>query len=195
MTIRDDIKTFFDPQHWKTPLREFKISGYALIDEVNALKPRFVIDVGCGYNLFKAEIPNLIGIDLVNPAADLVCDLEEAPILPGTIDVVLALAAVNYGDRPLIERQLRCIASWLTPTGHLFMRGNPGMATGPNLQFFPWSEDQIDPIGAAAGLHRDGPIHYDTYTNRNGDKEPRLVWRYRPNDPTTTTTTTSPPPA
>jgi hypothetical protein len=36
------------------------------------------------------------------------------------------------------------------------------------------------PIGAAAGLVRDTPIHHDTYTNSEGRKEPRLVWHYRP---------------
>ncbi|MEU5878806.1 class I SAM-dependent methyltransferase [Spirillospora sp. NPDC047279] len=180
MSTRDDIARFFHPERWRTPLGEFKLSGYALVDEVNALAPRFVVDVGCGYNLFKGEIDNLIGIDLVNPAADLVCDLEEAPIRPHSIDVVLALASVNYGDQALVERQLRCLASWLTPEGHLFMRANPGMATAPGLDFFPWSAGNVDTIGAAAGLRRDGPIRYDTYTNRNGQNEPRLVWRYRP---------------
>lgn len=58
---------------------------------------------------------------------------------------MLALAAVNYGDRPLIERRLHCLASWLTPDGHLFMRADPGMATGPGLNFFPWAEENTDP--------------------------------------------------
>ncbi len=179
MTVREDLTHFFHPERWQTPLKEFEISGYALIDEVNDLKPRFVVDVGCGYNIFKGKIPNLIGIDLVNPAADLVCDLEDAPIRPGSIDVILALGAINYGDQALIERQLLCVASWLIPTGLLIMRANPGMATGPGLEFFAWSEDNVDPIGAAAGLRRDGPIHRDIYTNRHGQKEPRFVWHYR----------------
>jgi hypothetical protein len=178
--LRDEVARFFSPDRWRTPMAEFERSGYALADEVNALTPKFVIDAGCGYNLFKGKIPNLIGIDLVNPAADLVCDIEEAPISPASIDVILALGAVNYGDQPTIERQLTRLAYWLTPTGRLIMRANPGMATGPGLTFFRWSEDNIDSIGAAAGLRRDTPIHYDTYTNNKSEKEPRLVWHYRP---------------
>jgi hypothetical protein len=179
-SLSDDLVRFFSPQRWQTPLGEFEHSGYALVDEVRALAPRFVVDVGCGYNLFKGKIPNLIGIDLANPAADLVCDLLDAPIRPGSIDVVLALGSINYGDRGLIERQLRCVAGWLSGSGRLIMRANPGMATGPGLEFFGWSEELIEPIGRAAGLLSDGPVRYDTYRNARGLDEPRLVWHYRP---------------
>ena len=177
--LHDDLVRFLSPDRWQSPLGDFEHSGYALVEEVRALAPRFVVDVGCGYNLFKHKIPNLIGIDLANPAADLVCDLLDAPIRPGSIDVVLALGAINYGDRPLIEQQLTCVAGWLTRTGRLIMRVNPGMATGPGLDFFKWSEDLIDPIGQAAGLRRDGDIRYDTYRNARGVDEPRPVWHYR----------------
>ena len=176
--LNADISTFFAPSRWRTPMREFELSGFALIDEVNALRPRFVVDVGCGYNLFKGKIANLIGIDLVNPAADLICDLADAPIRDGSIDVILALGAVNYGDRTLIEAQLSCLARWLAPSGVLVMRANPGMATGPGLFFFPWSADIVEPIGRAAGLRRTTPIRYDTYRNARGVDEPRLVWHY-----------------
>jgi hypothetical protein len=179
-SLHNDLVRFFSPERWRSPLADFEHSGYALIDEVRALRPRFVVDVGCGYNLFKHKIPNLIGIDLANPAADLVCDLLDAPIRPRSIDVVLALGSINYGDRPLIEQQLACVTTWLTASGRIIMRANPGMATGPGLAFFAWSEELIDPIGRAAGLRRDGPVRYDTYRNARGVNEPRLVWHYRP---------------
>jgi len=179
-SLHDDLMRFFSPERWQSPLKDFEHSGYALVNEVAALRPRFVVDAGCGYNLFKGKIPNLIGIDLANPAADLVCDILDAPIAPGTIDVILALGSVNYGDQKLITAQLTHLAGWLTPTGTLIMRANPGMATGPGLEFFAWSETNIDPIGTAAGLHRPDPIRYDTYTNKNGVDEPRLVWHYTP---------------
>ncbi len=178
--LRDEVSAFFDPDRWRTPLPDLEHSGYALIEQVRSWQPRFVIDVGCGDNLFKGKIDNLIGIDLVNPAADLVCDLLDAPIRPGTVDVVLALGCVNFGSQEVIEQQLRCVASWLTPHGRIVMRANPGLPTGPGLAFFEWSPTNVDPIGAAAGLLRDGPIRYDTYRNSRGSDEPRLVWQYRP---------------
>ena len=178
--LRRDVAAFFDPRRWRTPLPRFEHSGYALIEQVRAWQPRFVADVGCGDNLFKGRIPNLIGIDLINPAADLVCDLLDAPIRPESIDVVLALGCINFGTQDVIERQLQCVASWLAPAGRIIMRANPGLPTGPGLAFFTWAPTNVDTIGSTAGLRREGPIRYDTYRNSRGDDEPRLVWQYRP---------------
>jgi hypothetical protein len=178
-SLRRDVAAFFGPGRWSTPLPDFEHSGYALIEQVRGWEPRFVVDVGCGDNLFKGKIPNLVGIDLVNPAADFVCDLLDAPIRPGSIDVVLALGCINFGSQDVIEQQLRHVASWLIPAGRLVMRANPGLPTGSRLEFFPWSPEKVDAIGTAVGLCRDGPIRYDTYRNERGEHEPRLVWLYR----------------
>jgi hypothetical protein len=177
--LRHEVATFFAPQRWRTPLPDFEHSGYALIEQVRAWRPRFVVDVGCGDNLFKGKVANLIGIDLVNPAADLVCDLIDAPIRPGSIDVVLALGCINFGTQDVIAQQLRHVASWLSPAGRIVMRAHPGLPTGPGPEFFPWSPIGVDTIGAAAGLRREGPIRYDTSRNGCGDDELRLVWQYR----------------
>ncbi|GAA0458307.1 hypothetical protein Aca07nite_64620 [Actinoplanes capillaceus] len=178
--LRHEVAAFFDPSRWRSPMPGFEHSGYALVEQVRAWQPQFVIDVGCGTNPFKGKIGNLIGIDLVNPAADLVCDLLDAPIRPGSVDLVLALGCINFGSQEIIEQQLRHVASWLTPQGRIVMRANPGLPTGPGLEFFPWSEANVDAIGATVGLYRDGPVRYDTYRDPRGELEPRLVWCYRP---------------
>jgi hypothetical protein len=176
----EQIAAFFGPDRWRTPLPDFEHSGYDLVDQVHAWQPRFVVDVGCGHNHFQGKIDNLIGIDLVNPATDLVCDLLEAPIQPGSIDVILALGCLNFGTQDLIEQQIRHLASWLTSTGRIVKRANPGLPTRPGLPFFAWPPQHVDAIGAAAGLRHDGQIRYDTYRNSRGGDEPRLVWQYRP---------------
>ena len=58
-------------KYWQNDMKKWKYSGVQLIDEVNNLKPRAVLDVGCGYNEFKGKINNLIGIDPYNNKADL----------------------------------------------------------------------------------------------------------------------------
>ena len=58
-------------KYWQNDMKKWKYSGLQLIDEVNSLKPRAVLDVGCGYNEFKGKIDNLIGIDPYNDLADL----------------------------------------------------------------------------------------------------------------------------
>jgi len=47
---------------WQPETKKFKYSGLRLVDEINKLKPRSVVDLGCGYNEFKKQIPNLIGV-------------------------------------------------------------------------------------------------------------------------------------
>ena len=178
--LRREVAAFFDPSRWRSPISGFEHSGYALVEQVRSWQPRFVVDVGCGANPFKGKVGNLIGIDLVNPAADLVCDLLDAPIRPGSVDVVLALGCINFGSQEVVGQQLRHVATWLTSGGRIVMRANPGLPTGSGLEFFAWSEANVDTIGAVAGLHRDGPVRYDTYCSPHGEPEPRLVWHYRP---------------
>jgi len=63
---------------WKDTNYQFlKYSGYNLVDYINSKKPSSVLDVGCGYNRLKSLIPNLIGIDPFNDAADIKTSLEE----------------------------------------------------------------------------------------------------------------------
>ena len=43
----------------------FKHSGDNLVDEINKLNPKLVIDAGCGINFLKGKIKNLIGYELL----------------------------------------------------------------------------------------------------------------------------------
>ncbi len=174
----EQVTKFFASDRWSTPLPTFVHSGYALVEEVRAGQARFVIDVGCGHNLLSGKIANRIGIDLVNPAAELPCDLLDASIQPSSIDVILALGCLDFGAQESIEQHLRRIASWLTATGRIVMRADPGLPTGPGLPFFTWSAPYVDAIGA--GLCRDDKIRYNACRSSRSDDELRLVWQYRP---------------
>ena len=68
--IDDACLNKYFSKYWQNDMKKWKYSGVQLIDEVNALKPRAVLDVGCGYNEFKGKIHNLIGIDPYNNKAD-----------------------------------------------------------------------------------------------------------------------------
>ena len=156
---------------------QFLHSGYAIADEVRRLEPRFTIDVGCGHNEFKSLIGNLIGIDIANDAADLVCDFADAPVAASSIDCILALGSINFGDESLIGRQLRTLCGWLTDSGVMFMRANPGFSVD-ELPVYPWSVEGVDRMGQECGLVRQGPVQVDTLLLPSGVREERLVWRY-----------------
>ncbi len=57
---------------WQPETKKYKYSGLSIIDEVNALTPDNVLDVGCGFNEFKGKIQNLTGIDPYNKRADII---------------------------------------------------------------------------------------------------------------------------
>lgn len=174
----NELKKFFDQSTWPTSMHLWKWSGFNLVDEVAGMRPRFVLDVGCGHNEFKCRIPNLVGIDIANAAADWVCDLLDAPIAPRSVDVILALGSVNFGSANDIDLRLARLASWLTPAGRLIMRGNPGVAVVDSIEFFEWSEIAIVERGEACGLRVDGEIRHENIDGPWGEPIHRLVWTY-----------------
>lgn len=173
-----ELKKFFDRSTWPSSMSLWEWSGFNLVDQVAALLPRFVLDVGCGHNEFKGRIPNLVGIDIANDAADWMCDLVDAPLAPRSIDVILALGSVNFGDANDIDLQLTTLASWLTDTGRIIMRGNPGVSVADSIEFFEWSETAVVERGAACGLRLVGDIQHEHIDGPWGEPIHRLVWTY-----------------
>jgi len=173
-----NLKAFFAPARWQASMDRFPLSGFALVDEINALAPRVVVDVGCGFNPFKGKIRNLVGIDLVNDAADLVCDLQAAPFAQASVDVALALGSINFGTADDIVAALRTVQRWLRPCGCLYMRGNPGEPIGEGIVVFPWSAGQAAALGLAAGLRLATPVREEHVVLSTGIAARRLFWVY-----------------
>lgn len=173
------LSDFFSADRWRPSIERFPLSGLSLVDRVNAMRPRLVIDVGCGFNPFKGKIPNLIGFDLANRNADVVCSIEDAPFSAACADVVLALGSINFGPRTQVVTQLRRVAVWMRPGSFLFMRCNPGEAVGDDIDVFPWSAALARELGAEVGLRVDGDIHEERLILSNGMAARRLFWVYR----------------
>lgn len=113
-------------KYWQNDMKKWKYSGLALINEVNALKPRAVLDVGCGYNEFRGKIDNLIGIDPYNDKADIqVSTLEYRTTQK--FDVMLCLGSVNFGSRDKIISEVGRCVDLLEDGGTMFFRVNPGV--------------------------------------------------------------------
>ncbi|RSZ58874.1 class I SAM-dependent methyltransferase [Massilia atriviolacea] len=178
MQDNKELLRFFNARTWQASIERFPLSGYALVDRVNALRPRFVVDVGCGFNPFKGKIPNLIGIDIANDGADLQCDLHDAPFADAAIDVCLALGSINFGDRAAILAALRKVHAWLKPGGSLFMRANPGEPIGAAITVFPWDEESVAQFASELGFAVNGPVQEERLVLSNGVPARRLVWVY-----------------
>lgn len=129
-------------KYWQNDMKKWKYSGVALIDEVNSLKPRAVLDVGCGYNEFKGKIDNLIGIDPYNDKADLQVSTLDYKT-DQKFDVIMCLGSVNFGSRDkIIAEVLRCV-NLLADGGTMFFRVNPGVQHDKPeakwIEFFGWN--------------------------------------------------------
>jgi SAM-dependent methyltransferase len=129
-------------KYWNNDMKKWKYSGLALIDEVNNLKPRAVLDVGCGYNEFKGKINNLIGIDPYNDRADLEVSTMDYKT-EQKFDVILCLGSVNFGSRDKIIAEVGRCVNLLADGGTMFFRVNPGIQHDrPEanwIEFFSWN--------------------------------------------------------
>ena len=129
-------------KYWANDMKKWKYSGLALIDEVNNLKPRAVLDVGCGYNEFKGKINNLIGIDPYNDSADFQVSTLDYKT-DQKFDVILCLGSVNFGGRDKIISEVGRCLNLLAEGGTMFFRVNPGIQHDrPEarwIEFFAWN--------------------------------------------------------
>ena len=129
-------------KYWQNDMKKWKYSGVALIDEVNSLKPRAVLDVGCGYNEFKGKINNLIGIDPYNDRADISVSTMDYKT-DQKFDVILCLGSVNFGSRDKIIAEVGRCVNLLAEGGTMFFRVNPGIQhdrpEAQWIEFFAWN--------------------------------------------------------
>ena len=142
-------------KYWQNDMKKWKYSGVALIDEVNNLKPRAVLDVGCGYNEFKGKINNLIGIDPYNDQADIRVSTMEYKT-DRKFDVILCLGSVNFGSRDKIIAELGRCVNLLADGGTMFFRVNPGIQHDKPeakwIEFFAWNVPFIIEIAGIFNL-------------------------------------------
>lgn len=127
---------------WQPDMKKWKYSGLKLIDEVNDLNPRSVLDVGCGYNEFKGKIQNLTGIDPYNDRADYkISILDFKP--NQKFDVILCLGSINFGSSEKITAEIAKAVLLLEDQGTMFFRVNPGVPhDNPEsqwIEFFAWN--------------------------------------------------------
>ena len=129
-------------KYWENDIKKWKYSGLALVDEVNSLKPRAVLDVGCGYNEFRGKINNLTGIDPYNSKAD-----HEVGTLEyrtdQKFDVIMCLGSINFGSRDKILAEIGRCVDLLEDGGTMFFRVNPGVQHNKPeakwIEFFAWN--------------------------------------------------------
>ena len=140
--IDDAVLHRYFSKVWQSDMKKWKHSGLQLIDEVNKLRPRNVLDVGCGYNEFKGKINFLTGIDPYNDNADIqINTIDYKP--KEKFDVILCLGSINFGSQSKIETEVAHCANLLEQNGVMFFRVNPGVPHDKPeskwIDFFAWN--------------------------------------------------------
>ena len=130
---------------WKPRTDDYNHTGWQLVEEVNKLNPKAVLDVGCGYHPFKGRIQNLVGIDPYNDHADYQVDILEYRV-KHKYDVIIALGSINFNSQDEIEARFNHCVDLLETSGKFYLRANPGIThkTGPYVDIFPWSFEIVN---------------------------------------------------
>jgi hypothetical protein len=136
----------FFAEIWKPRTGDYEHTGWSLVDEINALNPESVLDVGCGYHPFKGRIQNLVGIDPYNNCADYEVDILDYKVKPASHDVIIALGSINFNGRDDIEQRFGHCVYLLKTGGKFYLRANPGIThkTGPYVEIFPWTFEVVN---------------------------------------------------
>ena len=172
--IDDKVLDNYFRNVWQGEMKKYKYSGLALIDEINSLKPRKVLDIGCGYHEFKGKIDNIVGIDPYNDAADLhVKLLDHHP--NEKYDATIALGCINFGSTDKIYAELEHAVSLCNPGAVMFFRANPGLPHDKSesnwIYFYPWDSNFIVNCAEQLGVEI-LDIRTDSHKNRL-----YFVWR------------------
>lgn len=142
---------------WKPRIDSYTYTGWALADEISRQNPINVLDVGCGYHLFKDRIPNIIGIDPYNNCADYQVDILEYKVPAQSYDHIIALGSINFnGKEDIIARFAHCV-NLLMPLGKFYLRANPGIShkLGMYVDIFPWTFEIVRKFADKFNLHLD----------------------------------------
>ena len=128
-------------------------SGFPAAEIINAMNPDLVLDLGCGFSLFKEHIQNLIGVDLLpyGDRVDLVMDCDDALRLfkDNSVDAIRCVGPFNFGTQEEQEELIGLCFAKLKPGGLVCGHARPGRlsdATGFNARgiiHYPWTRTAV----------------------------------------------------
>jgi hypothetical protein len=182
--LHDDLSKKFDPSYWSgwKAFKHYKHTGVNLVEEVNALDPDLVIDVGCGHNRFKGHIKNLIGFDQAPfPFSDIISNIDDINFRTESADVVMALGSIQFGSKEIVLRQMDKLISWVKPGGYIVMRTMKDWFRNEDYPFseshYIWEHSDIDEVTEKYNLKIIKGVYTEEIVNPRGKTlSTRLAW-------------------
>jgi hypothetical protein len=99
---------------------KWKIRGKNLIERIRKMqaeKPDLqILDLGCGYNLYKKHLDNVTGVDPYIESVDYLCRVEDFEP-PQKYDIVICFGPMNWYTFDLQVRNMKKIKECLADTG------------------------------------------------------------------------------
>jgi SAM-dependent methyltransferase len=128
---------------WQPRTEVYQYTGWNIVEIINKANPKAVLDVGCGFNQFKARIPNLVGIDAYNNNADYMVDILDYNVPNNFYDHVIVFGSINFGEYDDIEVRMKKVIDLTMPGGKIYVRANPGHVhkNGQWIDIYPWNFD------------------------------------------------------
>lgn len=101
-----------------------------VIDLVKEAK--YVLDVGCGDNLFK-KYGKVLGLDPYNSKADVMMDiLDFEPVIK--YPLIICFGSINFYDAKWVDDRMKKVATLLEPKGRICFKVNPNKAFGNGVR-------------------------------------------------------------
>jgi SAM-dependent methyltransferase len=176
-------------------VEKYPINGKTMIEEINNLDPTLVVDLGCGLNQYKGVIKNLVGVDVVGCREDITADITDLKehFTDHSVDVILALGSINFGEDDLIKRQLQEVKRMLKVGGVAYFRANQNDHDKDHkgdLHYYDWSQDLVEHWSTQLGFEILGEVTVAQGNARIKDRidsnfvskqrsNVRLFWKWR----------------
>ncbi len=157
--VRNHFEKNFEIFRRKFPLYRTK-SGLALANEIKETNPQLVIDLGCGSNMFKSIIPNLIGVDIARlPEVDIISDIRELPKFfnKGCADWLLNFGPLNYFDEEWSNEICDVMRYLIKPNGIIVCHVNMKTVNHTIPRSTQWTDEKIVSVGERFGFKSSTP--------------------------------------
>jgi hypothetical protein len=146
----------------------FNIRSCYMIDGckwINSFNCERVLDVGCGDNIFKGLIHNIIGLDQFNEKADIVFDIESISFPDSHFDGIIIHGGIQYGTWDQVLSNFDNVMKWTKPNSPVWFRYRQvqvpeksstwGRNNGRHRRShnYQWTSDNIAYIKSTYNLH------------------------------------------
>jgi|LWDU01.1.fsa_nt_gi menaquinone-dependent protoporphyrinogen IX oxidase len=114
-----------DPEKLIKSLDMFNIRSRYMLDGccwINSFKGTRILDVGCGDNIFKDIIHNIVGLDKFNETADILSDIETYDCPDNSFDGLLIHGSIQYGEWDEVLYNFDRVMKWTKSNSPVWFR-------------------------------------------------------------------------